>query len=189
MMVVVVNTFVLAVALMIGATTAQTGTFSFTSYSDAECATQFDPPLPTETSEWTSGECATCSGEVGECTYPFFNTGDDSYAALVANGADPAYAKVTCANGVVTVEHFSDAECTNANKVSPDDINNAHAILVGGPPPPPEDAAASCTHLDVNLLSGVNIQGSHCDGMYVTSSDVVRLASPAVRTHIVSSEV
>ena len=58
---------------------------------------------------WTSGEFVTCSAANGtiECNYPFFDTSDDMYHAIVAQGADPAYARITCTNDVAIVEHLA----------------------------------------------------------------------------------
>jgi len=178
-------------ALMIGVATAQTtGTLSSTGYEGAGCVTRTtecgaddvnlpDPDTcgdscdcaaddvtvkPADAVQWTSGECITCSEADGttECNWPFLDTSDDEiYPAMVAQGVDPAYAKITCANGVATVEHFSDAGCTAANKVNNADISTAYqaamlGMLQGNP-------VAACINIEVDIMSGVNIQGSHCD--------------------------
>ena len=121
---------VAAVALVGG---ASAGTITSTYYEGAGCTTRFtecgaddvnlpDPDTcgdscdcaaedvtekPPGAAEWTSGECVSCTGD--DCEWPFFPQDDDMMVGLRANGADPSYAKVTCANGVTTVEHFSDA--------------------------------------------------------------------------------
>eukprot|EP01043_Picozoa_sp_COSAG02_P031725 COSAG02_NODE_2084_length_9892_cov_47.719085_2_plen_265_part_00 len=206
------NTFALAVALVIGAATAQTGTLSSIQYDGAECVTRMtecgadDVNLPdsdtcgdscdcaaddvtdkpADVVQWTSGECVTCSEADGstECNYPFFDTSDDMYPAMVAQGADMAYAKVTCANGVATIEHFSDAECTDANKVSNADITTAMQAYFAAEFAGMPYGMGACINVDVDMMSGVNIEGSHCDEVTVMSMDEVRLASSAVRTHL-----
>ena len=196
-------------AIMIGAATAQTtGTLSSTEYEGAGCVTGTratecgaddvnlpDPETcgdscdcaaddvtdkPAEVIQWTSGECITCSEADGttECMWPFVDTSDEEmYPGMVARGVDPAYAKITCANGVATVEHFSDAGCTAANKVSNADITTAFAAWFAdrseGSP------VAACLSFEMDWMSGVNIQGTHCDEVMTMTADEVRLASPA----------
>ena len=199
------------VALMIGAATAQTtGTLSSTTYDGAGCVTRAtecgadnvnlpDPATcgdscdcaaedvtdtPRFVVHWTSGECVTCSTADGttECKWPYVDTSDDMYSALAAHGADLAYAKITCANGVATVEHFSDAGCTAANKVSNGDVTAAFQAYYAGRFAYSTDferAIVACFSVDFNMMSGVNIQGSHCDEVQSFAVDEVRLASPA----------
>jgi hypothetical protein len=148
--------------------------------NSCDCAADDVTDKPAEVIHWTSGECITCSSADGttECNWPFIDTSDDEfYPQVVAQGVDPAYAKITCANGVATVEHFSDAGCTAANKVSSADLAAAfqavYAEIMA------ESPMGACLSIEENVLSGVNIQGSHCDEIMSMTADEVRLASPA----------
>ena len=199
---------VAAVALVGG---ASAGTITSTYYEGAGCTTRFtecgaddvnlpDPDTcgdscdcaaedvteePPEAVEWTSGECVSCTGD--DCKWPFFPQDDDMMVGLRANGADPSYAKVTCANGVTTVEHFSDAECTAANKVSNEAITAAYSAAW----PATQDFAelgdlGACVTVTFNAMSGVDISGSHCDTMMSHSLDEVRVLSlPRMRVRCI----
>ena len=135
--------------------------------------------VPARTTQWVSGECAACpAGE--DCPFPFFDIQGGTGQQLVAQGVNPAYAKITCMGGVATVEHFSDAECTEANKVSNDalttglttvmmDLLSANAGMA---------ALLPCLNVEIDFQSGVSISGTHCDTVTAMSFDEVRPRFP-----------
>ena len=148
-----------------------------------DCAAEDVTEEPPETVEWTSGECVSCTGD--DCKWPFFPQDDDMMVGLRANGADPSYAKVTCANGATTIEHFSDAECTAANKVSNEAITAAFSAAMAGQFAVMGDLGA-CITITFNAMSGVDISGSHCDSIITASLDEVRVLSlPRMRVRCI----
>jgi hypothetical protein len=190
---------VAAVALIGG---ASAGTITITNYEGAGCTTRttecgaHDVKLPDQetcgdtcdcpaedvtevppaTSEWTSGECVLCTGD--DCTWPYFAQNGTTLDILRAYGVDPSYAKVTCANGVTTVQHFSDAECTAANKVSNEAIAAAlSAELTTMLDSLGMDEVGPCITSTINMMSGVDISGSYCDTLMSSSLDEVRVLS------------
>ena len=178
---------VAAVALVGG---ASAGNITSTAYDGAGCTTPNADDIP-RVYEWTSGECVSCTGY--HCEWPFFPQDfiDDIFRP---NGADPSYAKVTCANGVTTIEHFSDAECTAANKVSNEAITAAYSAVVAQsyaevPLLFPQNGTAdlrACVTATLNAMSGVDISGSHCDTWMLWSLDEVRVLSlPRMRVRCI----
>eukprot|EP01043_Picozoa_sp_COSAG02_P018322 COSAG02_NODE_854_length_16499_cov_76.082561_10_plen_391_part_00 len=160
---------------------------------------------PAATAELISGECTSCHAirqaqrAVGSGTwYPCFTEGDMEgipelgIPGLVAQGVNPEFVKITCeSDESYSVEHFSDTECTEANKVSNDDINAAIMAVVEGIVSiyflsffmygmgDHADAAVSgimgCTSTDFNSWSGVSSPQTHCATMVLASFDEVRL--------------
>ena len=147
-----------------------------------DCAAEDVTEKPPRIYEWTSGECVSCTGD--DCEWPLFPQ-DFIDEMLRANGADPSYAKVTCANGVTTIEHFSDAECTAANKVSNEAITAAFSAAMAGQFAEMGDLGA-CITFTFNAMSGVDISGSHCDSIITMSLDEVRVLSlPRMRVRCI----
>ena len=148
-----------------------------------DCAAEDVTEVPPATSEWTSGECVLCTGD--DCTWPYFAQNGTTLDILRAYGVDPSYAKVTCANGVTTVQHFSDAECTAANKVSNEAITAAFSAAMAGQFAEMGDLGA-CITFTFNAMSGVDISGSHCDSIITSSLDEVRVLSlPRMRVRCI----
>ena len=197
---------VAAVALVGG---ASAGTLTSTDYEGAGCTTRAtecgadDVNLPDEDTcgdscdcaaedvtekplgavEWTSGECVSCTGD--DCVWPLIPQDGPMLEDLRANGADPSYAKVTCANGVTTVEHFSDAQCTAANKVSNEAITAAAQAAIAVQFAEMGDLGA-CIIFNLNWMSGVDISGSHCDTALSITLDEVRVLSlPRMRVRCI----
>ena len=181
---------------------ANAGTITSTDYEDAQCTartTECGPDnvnmaangdcaeadvtnKPPDSIEWQSGVCLPpCTGD---CSWPFISANDDIGLMLASQGVNAQYTKITCANGATTVEHFSDATCTN--KVSGDALDAAltagfnqmmNASMAGSG----MQGMLDCMNFDFNLMSGVSISGTHCDVVMTTSGDEVRHAFTAAR--------
>ena len=180
---------------------ANAGTITSTDYEDAQCTnrtTECGPDnvnmaangdcapanvtnTPPESIEWQSGVCMPpCTGP--DCKWPFIPANDDIGLMLASQGVNAQYTKITCANSTTaTVEHFSDATCTN--KVSGDALNAAlvagfrqmmNASMAGTD----MSGTLDCWNWDFNLMSGVSIStsGTHCDVLMTKSGDEVRHA-------------
>ena len=191
----VLSKVALGVAPLIGGSSA--GSLTSTVYQDSQCAVRMTEcgldnvnmpadgsdcaaadvtNVPARTAQWVSGECMTCpAGE--ECAFPFLQL-----EGIQGLAAYPAYPKITCTDGVATVEHFSDAECTEANKVSNDALTagviavmmDAADVHFGSL----ELALLRCLNLTYDFQSGVSISGTHCDTVFATSFDEVRPRFP-----------
>ena len=145
----------------------------------SDCAVADVTNKPAETALWVSGECMSCpAGE--ECAFPFFDMQHAVGQAMVAQGVNPAYAKITCTGGVATVEHFSDAECTEANKVSNDALTTGYTAVMLDMLSADDATAAivPCLNLHVDFQSGVSISGAHCDTIMTMRFDEVRPRFP-----------
>ena len=149
-----------------------------------ECAEEDITIIPSDSIAWESGVCVPpCTGR--ECNWPFISADDDIGQMLASQGVDATYTKITCADGATIVEHFSDAACTAASKVSGDELNAA--VVAGFNQMMTEQLAGSgmegildCMHVDLDLMSGVSISGTHCDTVVSMSFDEVRHAFFAV---------
>ena len=179
-----------AAAAVIGGASA--GSITSVAYTDAQCtvrdtecgADDVNLPengncdvadvtnKPAKTEQWVSGECARCP-DGGDCGFPYFKMDDSMGQALAAQGVNPAYAKITCAGGVATIEHFSDAECTAANKVSNDELTAGLTAAMRGMLGDMQAGMADCLNLEV-FQSGVDISDTHCDTILAMSWDEVR---------------
>jgi hypothetical protein len=185
-----------AAAALIGG--ARAGVLTTTAYTDSQCTVRAtecgahnaalpadgsdcDPTdmtdIPVTTTEWVSGECAACSGLTDEaCSYPFFDMSDEEGQALLAHGVNPAFAKITCTAGVATVEHFSDPECTAANRVTNDEITTGlRAVMndmLAAQNMPPQ--MQECLTIELDFQSGIGISGTHCDPITTMTWDEVR---------------
>eukprot|EP01043_Picozoa_sp_COSAG02_P030877 COSAG02_NODE_1993_length_10163_cov_11.874006_4_plen_261_part_00 len=139
-----------------------------------ECALSDVTNKPSDTTEWISGECIAChAGET--CIYPLFNMNSSDGVALASQGISPEYAKITCTAGVVTVEHFSDAECTLANKVSNDELSKGfsramHTRMLARAPAELMD----CFSMELDMQSDINISSRRCGTMMSFDWDEVR---------------
>jgi len=192
----VLSKVAVGVAALVGGASA--GSLTSTTYTDSQCAVRetecglddvnmpadgsdcaaanvTDKPAMTE--QWVSGECLACpAGE--ECAFPFFQMEDEIGQLLVAQGVNPAYAQITCTGGVATVEHFSDAECTEANKVSNDALTTGLTAVMMDSLPADDRALLPCINLEMDYQSGVSISGTHCDTVMAVSFDEVRTRFP-----------
>lgn len=147
-------------------------------YNGDECAEEDITIIPSDSIAWESGVCVPpCTGR--ECNWPFISADDDIGQMLASQGVDATYTKITCADGATIVEHFSDAACTAASKVSGDELNAA--VVAGFNQMMTEQLAGSgmegildCMHVDLDLMSGVSISGTHCDTVVSRSFDEVR---------------
>lgn len=153
--------------------------------------------VPGETISWTSGECMPCPSNPDQWGYPFFfcNGTDDHFSqTLLAQGISPRYTKVACTvNGTgATIEHFSDATCTAANKVSGAELDSAlTAALWSSFVETPSLTLANVGArvempgleqcLTPNITAGpsfsdISIADRHCAHLTVTAYDEVRIA-------------
>ena len=171
MMIALLKIVVLVVAL-VGRVSA--GSFTTTWYTGAACAVP-SQTMPSQTMEWTSGECVAANPGPG-----FFGDPEFPQALAASNPAlAPAYMKVTCAAGVATIEHFSDAACTAANEISAEDIDAATAGLVRGPMVAGFEGIgmagmANCVSAAASGISGFGVAAEEpvCGGVVLTMDEV-----------------
>lgn len=167
-----------------------TGSFTMTDYDGPGCLDGHQSTSRGEPStvEWTSGECAACPDS---CPGAF---GDAEFLqALAASNLPvaPTYMKVTCAAGVATTEHFSDATCTAANKISAKDIETALANLVeaeqvGGFEEMGMTGMADCVTVSATGFAGVSVTSTQpvCGGVAVTTDRVRRRDTTSAASHL-----
>eukprot|EP01043_Picozoa_sp_COSAG02_P002343 COSAG02_NODE_54_length_43941_cov_54.857990_19_plen_367_part_00 len=173
-----------------GGTGVYAGSFTTTEYDGPGCVDgqQSTSRGGQSTVEWTSGECAACPDN---CPGAF---GDAEFLQALAAGnpaVAPAYMKVTCAAGVATTEHFSDAACTAANKISAEDIEAAVVNLVA--PVIVEEfdetgmtGMADCVTVSATGFAGVSVTSAQpvCGGVAVTTDRVRRCNATSAASHL-----
>jgi hypothetical protein len=180
-----------------------TGSFTTTMYIGAGCAvpeTECGPDdvnLPadgsacargdvtnvTRTVEWTRGECVAWPGSSPGVLGPA-----DALELLQAAGhlaVGPAYMKVEWAGGVATIEHFSDAACTAANKISAEDIHAAIADFARSQIVAEYDdiglpEMADCVTASATGIAGVSVTPAEpvCGGVALTIDRVRHCHTP-----------
>ncbi len=166
------------------------GSFTTTEYDGPGCVDgqQSTSRGRPSTVEWTSGECAACPDN---CPSAF---GDPEALQLLAAGNPaivPAYMKVTCAAGVTTIEHFSDAACTAANKIPAEDIEAAVVNLVASDIFREYDdigmtGMTDCVTVSLTGLAGVSVTSAVpvCGGVAVTTDLVRRCDAISAASHL-----
>jgi hypothetical protein len=152
--------------------------------------------VPADTIYWNSGECMPCPSNPDQWGYPFFfcnGTDDQVSQTLLAQRISPRYTKVSCAvdGAGATIEHFSDATCTAANKVSGIELDMALMVALwsSNAEMPTLTLANISARVEMpgleqclrpNITAGtgfsdMSVVDNHCTHLTVTAYDEVRI--------------
>lgn len=156
----------LGAAMVLAGPGVYAGSFTQTAFDGPSCVDgqQSTSRGAPSTVEWTSGDCAACPDN---CVGPL---GDAEFLQALAAGnpaVTPAYMKVTCAAGVATIEHFSDAACTAANKIPAEDIEAAVVNLVS------TEFSQEFDGMGANVGDCMTVSATGVAGLRVTSAQPV----------------